>query len=274
MANKKVKQYDQKFKEDIASFKASMAFIIFCLIIFLTASNIENNRATYDFRHFLDNNIWMLIIPFGIFAAAAVLRIIAYKKGADESCSYFSTRDFLGLSFLFLVYSLTFTATNSVLMYVMVVIGFALGYYSKHFFGADFYIVTLMNVAIAFGLWLKFGNKGWGTTLSTLSVNILFTLCGITAILIVVFAVARLVRRKGSAGIADKALAVFGITRENTPFGKLCLIPVFVSLVLGIALALVLQFAPIYLTLLVAEIILLVQYVALGVFYTVKLINQ
>lgn len=271
MAKNKVQQNDPKLREDIASFKASFAFIIFCLIIFLTASNIQNNKTTYLFRNFLDNNMWMFIIPFGIFAVSAVLRIKAGIKGTDESYSYFSTHDFLGLSSLFVVYSLTFAATTNILMYSIIVVGFAVGYYAKRFFGPDFYTVTILNLATAFGLWLGFGNKGWSTVLSKASVILLFI--GVIAAIVVIlaFSVAKVASGKFSNTLINKAASVLGI---DTKAKNLCIIPVFVSLVIGAVLAIVLQFAPQYLTLLVAEIILLIQYAALGVFYTVKLINQ
>ncbi len=274
MAKKNIVQNDPKLKDDIASFKASMAFIIFCLIIFITASNLQNNKAMYDFRNYLDHNPWLLIIPFGIFAISAVLKIRADVKKTDESYRYFSTHDFLGLSSLFVVYSLTFAATNNILMYSIVVVGFAVGYFAKRFFGVDFYIVTLLNLATAFGLWLKFGDKGWSTTLSKASAILLFAGVAVTVILIAVYAVIKTVCKKSSVKFIDKTMAVYGVDTAKSEASKLCLFPVFVSLVIAAALALVLQFAPQYMTLLVAEIILLIQYVVLGVFYTVKLINQ
>lgn len=274
MAKNKVQHNDPKLREDIASFKASFAFIIFCMIIFLTASNLENNRATYQFRNFLDNNMWLYLIPIGLFAVSAVLRIRAQLNKIDESYSYFSTHDFLGLSSLFVVYSLTFAATNNILMYSIVVVGFAVGYYAKRFFGPDFYTVTIFNLAIAFGLWLKFGDKGWSTLLSKLSASLLAAGVVVTVIIITAYAVIRSFCKKRSVAIIDKAMAVLGAYVADADNSKLCIIPVFVSLVIGAVLALVLQFAPQYLTLLVAEIVLLVQYVALGVFYTVRIINQ
>lgn len=272
MANNKTKQYDPKLREDIASFKASMAFIIFSLIIFLTASNIQNNRETYRFRDYLDHNMWLMLIPVGIFAVSAVLKFLAISKKKDESYSYFSTSDFLGLAFLFLVYSLTFAATNNILMYSAVVIGFALAYYTKRFFNTDFYAVTLLNLAIAMGLWLKFGNKGWSTLLSKISLVILLAFAVITAVLVVAFVFAKLCSKDKGCKLT-KALYIFGV-RSKADSAKLSLVPVFISLVTGIVLALILMLAPQLITLLVAEIILLIQYVALGVYYTVKLINQ
>lgn len=244
---------DERLKNDIASFKASAAFIIFFMLIFFTSS-LQNNRAMYNFRNSLDNNMWVLAIPFAIVAIASLIKNRAVKKNKDESFSYFSSDDFLGLSVLFLVWSLTFTATTSIFMYIMVIIGFAIAYYAKRFFGSDFYAVTLLNLSVAFALWLKFGVKGWSTTLSKTSIIILFIFCALTAIGVTV-------------------LTVYGIRAKNNGcFKKYCFIPVFVSLVLGAALALAVNNSII--TLLVAEIILLIQYAALGVFYTVRLINQ
>lgn len=272
MAKDKIKKYDPKLKEDIASFKASFAFIIFCLIIFLTASNLKNDRATYNFRDFFDHNMWLLIIPFGVFAISAALRIIAAVKNWDESYSYFSTHDFLGLSSLFVLYTLTFASTNNILLYSIVVVGFAIGYYAKRFFGPDFYTITLLNLAIALGLWIRFGNKGWSTFLSRFSAILLFIGVAITVLLVALFAFSRIFMKKKYT-ILDKAVCVFGVT-DKKDFSKLCMFPALISIILGIALAIVLWFLPQYLTLLMAEIILLVQYVALGVFYTIRLINQ
>ncbi len=278
MAKNNVKMNDPKLREDIASFKASFAFIIFCLIIFLTASNAPSTREgmmkLYKFRDYLDNNMWLLIIPFGIFAISAFMRIRAGINKTDESYRYFSTHDFLGLSSLFVVYTLTFAATNNILMYSIVVVGFAVGYYAKRFFGVDFYTVTILNLAIAFGLWIKFGNKGWDTTLSNTALILLMLGVAAAIILIVVFTVSRIIHKNKSAGQLDKTLCIFGVDGKSADFSKLCLFPVFVSIVIGAVLAATLYFFPAYLTLLVAEIILLIQYVVLGVFYTVKLINQ
>ena len=272
MAKDKVKKNDPKLKEDIASFKASFAFIIFCLIIFLTASNLKNDRATYGFRDYFDHNMWLLVIPFGIFAISAALRILAAVKNRDESYSYFSTHDFLGLSSLFVVYTLTFACTNNILMYSLVVVGFAVGYYAKRFFDSDFYAITILNLAIAFGLWLVFGAKGWGTFLSRFSTILMLIGVVVTVLLIAGFALSRIFMRK-SYTLFDKAVCIFGVTGKNH-FSKLCMLPAIISIVVGIALAIVLQFFGQHMTLLVAEIILLIQYVALGVFYTIKLINQ
>ncbi|MBR3996532.1 MAG: hypothetical protein IKI97_14805 [Clostridia bacterium] len=278
MAKNNVKQYDPKLKEDIASFKASSAFIIFCFIIFLTVSKLQNNGPLYNFRNYLDNNIWLLLIPFGIFAASVALRLVAKTKKRDESYSYFSTRDFLGLSSLFVVYSLTFASTTNIFMYSLVVVGFAVGYYSKHFFTTDFYAITILNLALAFGLWLAFGNMGslsWESTLATTSKILLAAGVVVTVVLVVIFAFAGMISKKKKAtGILNNTLLVYGIDGKKTPYSKLCLAPVFISVVIGIALAGILYFFPQHLTVLVAEIILLVQYVALGVFYTVRLINQ
>ena len=175
------------------------------------------------------------------------------------------------MSSLFVVYSLTFAATANILMYSIIVVGFAVGYYAKRFFGTEIYTVTILNLATAFGLWLRFGNKGWSTVLSKASVILLFI--GVIAAIAVILAfyVAKVASGKFSNTLINKAASVLGI---DTKAKNLCIIPVFVSLVIGAVLAIVLQFAPQYLTLLVAEIILLIQYAALGVFYTVKLINQ
>ena len=106
MAKNKVKANDPKLQADIASFKASMAFIIFCFIIFLTASNLENNREMYRFRYDLDTKMWwLLLIPAALLAVSAVLRVMAIRSNKDESFSYFSTSDFLGLASLFTVSS-------------------------------------------------------------------------------------------------------------------------------------------------------------------------
>lgn len=272
MAKNNVKQYDPKLKEDIASFKASSAFIIFCFIIFLTVSKIQDNRWFYNFRY---SNIWLLIVPFIVFAASVALRAIAAVKKRDESYSYFSTHDFLGLSSLFVVYALTFATTPYIMIYNLVVVGFAVGYYAKRFFSTDFYALTIFNLAVAFGLWLVFGNKGWESNLATISKILLAAGIGITSILVILFTFAAIIsKKKKSFGILNNALLIYGIDGKKTAYSKLCLVPVFISIVIGIALAGTLYFFPQYLTLLVAEIILLIQYVALGVFYTVRLINQ
>jgi hypothetical protein len=51
-------------------------------------------------------------------------------------------------------------------------------------------------------------------------------------------------------------------------------VAVIISFVIGAALCVVLLAAPAVMSLMLAEIILLVQYVALGVYYTVRLLNQ
>jgi len=276
MAKNKVKQQDTKLREDIASFKASMAFIIFCVIIFFTATQIQNDHNMYfKVRPYLDSHAWLLAIPFGIFAISAILKVRAIKKKKDESLKYFSTSDFLGLSALFVLYSVTFAATAYTLVYSLVVVGFAIGYYAKHFFNNDFYCVTLLNLAAAFALYLKFGTKLWTSKLSTVSNLFLMAVCIIVIALVMLFVISKMFIKKGdTAKLLDKAVYVFGIPGKNGSIAKLCLAPAWISLIIALALALILQFAPGMMQLLVAEIIILIQYVALGIFYTVKLINQ
>lgn len=272
MAKNKVKANDPKLQADIASFKASLAFIIFCFIIFLTASNLENNRELYRFRYDLDTKLWwLLLIPVALLAVSAVLKIRAIRSNKDESFSYFSTSDFLGLASLFTVYSLTFASTNNIVMYSIVVVGFAIAYYVKRFFGTDFYAVTLMNLAIAFGLWLIFGNKGWQSTLSTTATLILFIACAITGILALLFVISAYLPK---CALLSKALCAYGICDKDATIAKSTLVPAIISIVFGVALAGILLFAPALMTLLVAEIVLLIQYLALGIYYTVRLINQ
>ena len=280
MAKDNVKKHDPKLKEDIASFKASFAFIIFCVLIFITASNFENNREMYDFRFKFESDYKLLLIPFGLFILSAALRIIAAVKKKDESYSYFSTHDFLGLSSLFVVYSLTFAYTVNTFIYSAVIIGFAIGYYVKKFFGPDFYCVTLLNLAVAFGLWIQFGNKLWEAphgifAASELAKILLLFGVAATVLLIVLFTLAKMLFGKTKAsGIMDRVMAIYGIDRKSPDFAKLSHIPVFISLIFAVVLWVMLANYPHYLTVLTAEIILCVQYVALGIYYTVKLINQ
>lgn len=265
---------DPKLREDIASFKASFAFLLYCALVFFTASNFQNNREMYKFRYYLDNHIWLLAIPFGIFAVAAVFRLIAYKNKKDESYSYFSTHDFFGLASLFVIYSLTFTATADIKMYSIVVVGFALGYYAKRLFNNDFYCVTLVNLAVGLGLWLKFGNKLWSSTLSTISAVLLTIGAAATVVLALMYSISTFMPKKERPAFLENALCIFGVNGHSDDSAKSCQAPIFISIVIGIVLGIILQVAPALITLLVAELILLVQYVALGVFYTVKLINQ
>lgn len=256
MAQKRIdekEKKDQRLKEDIASFKASVVFLLLCAVIFFTLNNLANAPGTlYLPFGRLVGRWWFVGIFVLLFIGAAVWYIRNVRAHKDESCRYFSSADALGLALFLLVYVLTFRYTWHAHRLIAVTLALALIYYVKHFFGKDFLLITLLNLDIALGLWLVFGNTG----ISALGAKIGAAVICAAGFLLILFFLCRM--------MADK---------KKMKQNRWVLWPAIVSIALGAVLAVLLWFVPAF-SVSIAGIILLVQYVGLGVYYTVRLLNQ
>lgn len=256
--NIKASNQDIRLREDIASFKASVVFLLFCAVIFFTVTKLSYERDSLyvKLRIFIENNPWILAIFLVLFGLSCVWKYLSNKNKKDEGLKYFSSGDAVGVTLFLLVYVLTLVATYHMPVILTVIVAYALGYYVKHFYGKDFFLVTLLSLDMALALFLAFGNLGTSGGLSTF-VKILFAIAAVAGFVAIVYAAYKL--------LSDKAR----VKKE-----KLTLVPAIISLVIGAVLAVLCFALPQAVTILAAEIVLLVQYVALGVYYTVRLLNQ
>ncbi len=261
MAQKKINKaskQDIRLKEDIASFKASVVFLLFCAVIFFTVTQLSYTRDSLyiKLRLFAENNPWILAVFFVLFGLSLLWKYINVKNKKDEAYKYFSSGDACGITLFLLLYVLTLVVTYKMSVIVTMIVGYALCYYVKHFYAKDFFLVTLLNLDMALALFLAFGNFGTSGGLSTF-VKILFAAAVVLGFIAICFAAWKLLSNKA----AFKA-------------EKLTLIPLVISLIIGAVLAALCFALPQTITILAAEIVLLVQYVGLGVYYTVRLLNQ
>lgn len=256
--NSKASRQDIRLREDIASFKASVVFLMFCAVIFFTVTKLsyERNSLYLRLRIFVEENPWILAVFFVLFGLCCVWKYLNFKNKKDESLKYFSSSDACGITLFLLVYVLTLVATYHMPVILTVIISYALCYYVKHFYGRDFLLVTLLTLDMALALFLAFGSFGTSGGISTF-VKILFAAAAVIGFIAIIYAAYRL--------LSDK-------TRVKKE--KLTLVPAIASLVIGAVLAGLCFAVPQTVTILAAEIVLLVQYVALGVYYTVRLLNQ
>lgn len=249
---------DAKLREDIASFKASVAFLLFCAVIFFTVSNFTYSRDSLyiPVRSFIEKYPFILAVFFVLFGLCCVIKYFKVKNKVNEDFSYFSSSDACGVTLFLLVYALTFTMTNSTAVLLAVIVSYAIVYYVKQFFAKDFLLVTLLNADIALALWLIFGSSGMTGGVASF-VKIVFVIVTALGFFAVCYFCYKLLKDK-----------------KDCKKNNLNIIPAVISLVFGIVLSVVMLIAPEALTILVAEIILLAQYVGLGVYYTVRLLNQ
>ncbi len=256
--NNKASKQDIRLKEDIASFKASVVFLLFCAVIFFTVTKLSYERDSLylKFRLFIENNPYVLAIFFVLLGLCCVWKYLNVKNKKDESYKYFSSSDACAVSLFLLVYVLTLVVTYHMPVILTVIVAYALCYYVKHFYGKDFFLFTLLNLDMALALFLAFGNLGTSGGISTF-VKILFAAAALIGFLAIIYSAWKL--------LSDKA---------KFKAEKLTLIPAAVSLAVGAVLAILCFTMPETVTILAAEIVLLVQYVGLGVYYTVRLLNQ
>ena len=259
MAEKKTKNsavQDARLRDDIASFKSSVAFLLYSAVIFFTATNLQYNKTSLrvPISIFFGNNPWIMIFPLILFGLSAYWLYSNRKKKKDEGFSYFSSDDAFVITLFILVFALAFAMSYSVALLIAVTVGFALCYYSTRLFSKDFMVATFMNAAFAMLLWLIGGTSATTGVLPTIA-KVVFLVLSILAI------------------TAAAAVTVMVMGGKLGAF-KGSYIPVIISFVIGAALCVVLLAAPAVMSLMLAEIILLVQYVVLGVYYTVRLLNQ
>ncbi|MBE6704841.1 MAG: hypothetical protein E7583_06220 [Ruminococcaceae bacterium] len=247
---------DLKLKQDIASFKAMFAFILFCLVIFFTASNMVYERGSLYMKinFFVVKCPWVIGAFVLLFGLACLWKYLNSRKKKDESFRYFSSNDACGVTLFLLTYFLMLIVTTHTYMIIAATIGFAVAYYVRHFYLKDFYLITLFNIVAAFMIWMVKGNPGTSGTVSVIAKVGLALICLGTLIYVVITAVRLL---------SDKAF----MKKE-----KLTLIPIVISVAVAAVTAVLCCTGAV--NVLVGELVLLIQYVGLGVFYTVRLLNQ
>lgn len=260
MAEKKTKGsivQDARLKEDIASFKSSVAFLLFCAVIFFTATNLQYTSSSLymPIWLFINNNPWIMLIPIVLFGLSLFWNYRMRKLNKEEGYSYFASGDAIAVTSFILAFVLAFMMTYSVAILISVTVAFALCYYAIKLFSKDFMLCTFMNTALALLIWIIGGKSLTTGALAITSRTVYIALSAITVL-----------------GVL--AIVIMILAGKIKIKGKGSYVPVIISFVIGAALCAVLAFMPGLISMIVAEIILLVQYVALGVYYTVRLLNQ
>ncbi len=245
---------DKQLREDISSFKSSVAFILFCIVIVFTTSVIRGQRGV-NVKAALLCQKWYFILPFAVLLAlCGVWRYLSFKKKKDEGLSYFNSYDALGIAFFLFGYVniLGGLASGTITALIGYTVLFAVCTFVKQFFTRDFFAASLVNADIA----ALIGIVGKKFTFSTgFGKAIVFILMAAAAALAVVSAVKAIQNKKL---MKDEGLTY---------------LPAIISAVIGIVLVLLVKLIPAF-TVLLAEIVLLVQFVALGVVYTVRMLNR
>ncbi len=261
MATKKqnaTSKQDIRLKNDIASFKASVAFLLFCVVVFFTVNNLQYTRESLHIKLkvFLGHNPWLVAISAILLILGFVYRYMTLKSKKDESYSYFSSEDTLGVAIFQFLFIIAFLLSDSLAVLLSVIVGYAVVYYVKHFFGKDFLYVTLLNCCCAMALWLVFGHTGVSGLLATCA-KIFFVAASGLGFIATVYGLVRLY-----------------LNKSYMKAQKLSILPAIVTLAFAGVLGILLLMPNAALTILVAEIILLAQYLGLGIYYTVRLLNQ
>ena len=261
MSKKKTQAFnkqDVKLREDIASFKASVAFLLFCAVIFFTVSKFTYSRDSLymPVRSFIEKYPFILAVFFVLFGLCCAIKYLRVKNKVNEDFSYFSSSDACNITLFLLLYALTFTLTYSTAVLLTVIVSYAVVYYAKQFFAKDFLYITLLNLDIALALWLVFGASNMTGGVASF-VKILFIV--VTAL--------------GFFAICYCCYKMFK-DKKGSKKNSLNILPAVISLVFGIVLTIAMLVSSETVTILVSEIILLAQYVGLGVYYTVRLLNQ
>ena len=253
--SKKSAVYSEKKKlvEDISFFKSSVLFLMLCAVVLFTLRVDEIGSRTFammtaSWLPFAYGHVQLLFI-FGVLTiASAVYFIICRKNKKDESLSYISSLNLLCLSGFCTLYCFTFSLDMSSIKLLVVTAVCGAFYYITKFYDKDFVYFYLFNVLLCFNIWSLFGNAAS----SRPALSVILKLAGII-------------------GIAAVCYFTFAAKKKA---GKVSfnIWPFAVSAIFFAALA-VLMLTVQFVTPTVALVVMLIQFVAAAVYYTVKVLN-
>ena len=256
MANKIVKNLSEKElkqrKGDIVYFKMSMMFFFACAAVLFIMRIWSSPLSFYR----LCRDPIYLGITGGLFAIFALFYIFKkFIKKHDESLNYISSANFAFITGYVFLASLFFgRADNPTVPLLCGTLAVILLYYVYYIYKIDFFVFTLENVVLLALLWM-FAFKTSGFVYVLVKIAIIIALGALIC-------------------LANRKVGVATVSRKTNKSGinKLLNVTSYISFAIFAVLMLLPYVFPLSGT--INFIIMLVQYVAAGVAYTVKLIKE
>lgn len=250
--NQAVQKSANSLKEDIQFFKSSMMFLLLCGVILFTLRLADFGKAFYmmtaSWLPFAYDHIQMKFI-FGVLTvAAAAFFVVRRVKKTDESMKYLSSLNLLCISGFCLLYCFVYGLDQSVTKLIVLTVICGVLYYIKKFFNCDFVLFYIFNVMLCFDLWCFFAP-------GVSSKPVLMLLLKIFGVL---------------ATLAVLGYAIYTKTKGDKK-AKFIIWPYAVSGVLAVVLATICLTASV-LTSTYAVVVMLIQFIVMGVYYTVKVL--
>lgn len=238
-----------KEKEDLIFLKlASMFFMACAAIIFILKLNDPTTRGNVAlwFYRLAKNPVYLIIM--GVLLAASLAFYIWCKvKKVDESNKTVASINYVSVLSYILASSIYFRYTNDYKMMLFVTIALALLYFVYYIYRNEFFVFSLSNLINAVALWCFISN--------------------ITSGKILVKVLALIVM------VAYLAYVIFQSVKQNDGKEKKLYAPVFVSTAIFAAGILCSLFVP-SITDLTLIAVMVVQYIAAAVIYTIRLIRE
>lgn len=246
---KKINKSSQQYKEDIIFFRMSMLFLLTCAAV-IGIFRLNGNAIALEFYRMVRNPVYVVAILL-LFAGSAVYMYLNKKNKTDESQRSFASVNYVsvmayivGVSFYW-----GYTASPSTRFILAVTICLPLLYFIYHIYKKDFFVFSLSNFIFLCAL--------WAFSLADIKSAV------ISAVLVGVSAACCVVSyncTKKYAGSKDYKY-------------RFELIPI--SFVITMALIVFDYFIEVsFITSTVISTIMLFQYLAGGIYYTVKLIRE
>ncbi len=250
-AKKQINVADKHLKEDIIFFKSSVLFLLLCAAVLFTLRVDGMSKTFYmmtaSFLPYAYGNVQLLFI-FGVLTvAAAVYYVVCRKNKKDESMSYFSSTNMLCLAAFCEAYCFTYHIDGSSVKLLVLTFVCGVLYYINKFYNSDVVWYYLFNVLLCYNLWSFFGTAAS----SRPALGIVLKAFGVIGIVAVCY-------------FAYKAKA----KAEKSQF---IVWPFAMTAVIFVALAVLCGISTITTTL--AMVVMLVQFIAAGVYYTIKLLK-
>lgn len=245
----KEKKLKSSSKRDMIPMRMTVLFIIACAAvfsIFRLPSILGADRILWDF-----SKIRLGILITGIlFAASLVCFIISKKRSVDESAKTFASINFVAITaylFLMLLYLQTSPTVSTAAM-LTATIALSLLYFIYYIYKKDFFLFSLANLVFAAAFFMF----SFGTVFSGIIAAILFA-----ASAFICYVNARTARKlSGKKGYSF----VFFLT--------------YISFILIVAAIVLKYFLKLDIPSSTVYTVMFFQYLAAGIFYTIKLIRE
>ncbi len=259
MAKNQNNKADKQYKEDIIFFRISSLFIVVCAAI-IGIFRLNTNAAKLTFFRTVRNPVYMIVMGVLLLLTGGYAAYVKKKK-IDESMRSYSSLNFFSIVLYLVAVSVYWGWFNNPSLWVLVVatIVLALLYMVYHIYDRDFFLFTVANAVFLVTL--------WGFSIGSLVKTIL------SALLVVA-----------------SALCCFGAYKLSAKYRaekkrKLHFEPTYISFILMIAL-LVLEIVGGIRTAVdaagfsstigeaVVYGVMFFQYLAGGIYYTIRLIKE